>query len=90
MSDASGTVLGSFVCVEDYDVVVVSCAGMVSGGSYTITAGSDSITITMDSVVYDDGGSGTGGGMGQMQGGPGTRGTNAPTSPSSYAGGTKA
>jgi len=38
VSDASGTVLGSFVCVEDYDVVVVSCAGMVSGGSYTITA----------------------------------------------------
>lgn len=89
VSDASGTVLGSFVCVEDYDVVVVSCAGMVSGGSYTITAGSDSTTITMDSVVYDDGGSGMGG-MGQMQGGPGTRGTNAPTSPSSYAGGTKA
>lgn len=86
VSDASGTVLGSFTCVEDYDVVVVSCAGMVSGGSYTITAGSDSTTITMDSVVYDDGGSDTGGGMGQMQGGPGTRGTGSSTGSSSRAG----
>lgn len=88
VSDGSGTALGSFVCAEDYDVVVVSCAGMVSGGSYTITAGSSSTTIAMDSVVYDDGGGSSGGqgvGQTQMQGGPGTRGTNSRASSSSPA-----
>jgi len=90
VSDDSGTVLGSFVCAENYDVVVVSCAGMVSSGSYTITAGSSSTTITMSSVVYNDGSgtsSGMGGGMGQMQtqGGPGTRGNSSSTSSSSNA-----
>ena len=95
VSDDSGAALGSFTCKEDYDVVVVSCEGMVSGGTYTITAGSNSTTITLDSVVYSDGGSGSGmggmggqmqtqgnGGMGQTQGGPGSRGGSAPNSSS--------
>ena len=64
LTDASGNVLLSWTPEKTYQNVVVSCAGLVEGGSYTLTAGSYSETITLSSIAYgSSGGMGFGGGM---------------------------
>ena len=80
--DESGTVLASFTPDKRYESVVVSAPGMVLDGSYTVTAGSFTQTVTLESIVYGGasgfggpgGPGGPGGGPGGPGGGPGGRG----------------
>ncbi len=66
LTDSDGTVLASFTPAKRYTCVVVSAPGVVQGGTYTVTAGSQTQTVTMDSLIY-----GAGMGMGGMGGFPG-------------------
>ena len=61
LTDSDGTVLASFTPAKRYTCVVVSAPGVAQGGTYTVTAGSQSQTVTMDSLIY-----GTGMGFGNM------------------------
>jgi len=57
---------------KEYTSVIISCPEITTGQEYTLTTGSDTTQITMDSIVY-----GTGSGMGCIPGnggGPGYRG----------------
>ena len=65
LSDDSGKVLASYTPEKSYQSVVVSAPGMESGGTYTLTCGSVSETITLSSAVWSNGG------QGGMMGGPG-------------------
>ena len=80
LSDASGTELASYTATKSYACAVVSCVGIAQGETYTLSNGSQSVEVTMDSTNYSDV---TGGGMGQ--GGPGQEGQGGqggPTAPS--------
>ena len=65
IADENGNVLASFQPEKNYSSVVISTEGMVQGGTYTVTAGTETQTITLDSLIY-----GSGMGMGGF-GGPG-------------------
>ena len=65
--DENGTVLASFQPEKSYSSVVISTAGLVQGGVYTVTAGTETQTITLDSLIYG-GGMGMGGFGGPMGG----------------------
>lgn len=67
LTDESGNVVASWAADKAYNCVLVSSPEIEQGETYTLTAGSYSETITMDSLIY---GSSMGmGGMGGMQGG---------------------
>lgn len=66
LADSSGAVLVSFTPAKRYTSVVISTPGVVEGGTYTVTAGTQSQTVTMDGLIY-----GTGMGFGSMGGFPG-------------------
>ena len=66
LTDSSGAVLVSFTPAKRYTSVVISTPGVVEGGTYTVTAGTQSQTVTMDGLIY-----GTGMGFGSMGGFPG-------------------
>ena len=68
LTDESGAELVSWTPEKAYECVVISTPDVQQGGTYTLTAGSSSQTVTMTSAVY-----GGGMGMGQM-GGMGGRG----------------
>ena len=82
LSDSSGKELVSWVADKEYASVIVSCPEITEGDTYTLTAGSSTQEITMDTLVYGSGGMGGqrgGGAPGQdrsMKGGeaPGQRG----------------
>ena len=82
LSDASGTELASYTATKSYACAVVSCEGIARGETYTLSNGSQSVEVTMDSISYSD----VTGGMGQGgQGGPGQEGQGGqggPTAPS--------
>jgi hypothetical protein len=66
LTDESGNVVASWAADKAYNCVLVSSPEIEQGETYTLTAGSYSETITMDSLIY---GSSMGmGGMGGMQG----------------------
>ena len=68
LTDESGNVLLTWQAEKAYECVVISSPDVQQGGTYTVTAGSSTQTVTMTSGIY---GSGMGmGGMGGM-GGPG-------------------
>jgi hypothetical protein len=69
LTDESGTVLCSYTPEKEYQCVVVSAPGMAVGGSYTLTAGDTSETITLDSITYSNSGMGGQNGMGGGKGG---------------------
>ncbi|MDO5391408.1 MAG: carbohydrate-binding domain-containing protein [Eubacteriales bacterium] len=71
LMDSSKNELVSWTADKEYAFVVVSCPEITLGETYTLTAGSSSQEITMDSLIY-----GTGG-MGGHPGGH-TRGQNRP------------
>lgn len=89
LTDEAGETLVSWEIPAAYSCVVVSCPGMVVGGSYTLTAGESSSTFTLDQITYSSSGSmgqPGGGGMGGMGGqrpgggmGGGTPPDNAPS-----------
>ncbi len=70
LTDSDGAVLASYTPAKRYTCVVVSAPGVVQGGTYTVTAGSQTQTVTMDSLIYGAGmGFGNMGGMGGFPGG---------------------
>ena len=74
LKDSDGNVLVSYTPTKSYGCVVISAPGIVQGGTYTVTAGSGSTTVTMTSLIY--GGMGGMGGMGGQQ--PGNMGGQQP------------
>lgn len=69
LTDRDGTVLASFTPAKRYTCVVVSAPGVAQGGTYTVTAGSQTQTVTMSSLIYGGGmGFGSMGGMGVFHG----------------------
>lgn len=62
---------------KEYSCVIVSCPDIQEGETYTITTGTESQEITMDSLVYGSAGRGgdpgSGGGRGQGKGGAGRK-----------------
>lgn len=69
LSDSSGNELVSWTPDKEYTSVIISCPEITTGQEYTLTTGSDTTQITMDSIVYGSG-SGMGGNPGNG-GGPG-------------------
>ena len=72
LSDSSGNELVSWTPEKEYTSVIISCPEITTGQEYTLTTGSDTTQITMDSFVYGSG-SGMGGYPGNG-GGPGNGG----------------
>lgn len=67
LTDAEAKTLLSYTAECSYDCVLISMPDIVQGESYTLSAGSASTEITMDTLYY---GSGTGGQFGGMGGRP--------------------
>lgn len=65
ITDSKGNVLASYDTEKSYSCVVISCAGLNVGESYTITAGSYSETIQLDSLIYGNSGGNGGGNRGE-------------------------
>lgn len=61
LKDSDGNILASFTPAKAFGCVVVSAPGVAQGGTYTITAGSASTTVTMESLIYGSGMGGFGG-----------------------------
>lgn len=55
LKDSDGNILASFTPAKAFGCVVVSAPGVAQGGTYTITAGSASTTVTMESLIYGSG-----------------------------------
>jgi len=70
LTDKDGNVLVSWTPQKRYSSVVISCPGLEEGGTYTLTAGTESAELTLASVVTSNSASGEGG-PGRM--GPGSR-----------------
>ena len=73
LEDGDGNTLLSYTPVREYNSVVISCAELSDGSTYTIHIGENSQEVTMDGLVYTDGeaANAPGQGGGQMpQGGP--------------------
>ena len=68
VKDSNGNVIHSYTTLRQYSAVLLSHPSIVQDGSYTVTAGSYSTTVTMSSLFY---GASAGGGMGGGMGGPG-------------------
>lgn len=60
LSGESGNLLLSFVPELDFDAVLLSCPGLEAGGSYTVSAGDETLELSMDGSLYG-GGFGPGG-----------------------------
>lgn len=60
LTDSSGNELVSWQPEKEYTCVIISCPEITQGSTYTLTAGSSSVQITMDSLVYGSGGMGGG------------------------------
>jgi hypothetical protein len=66
LSDADGNTLLTYTAAKSYDCVIFSCSEIQTDSTYTVTAGTESTSVEMDSLVY-----GSGSGMGSMGGGGG-------------------
>ncbi len=66
VTDASGNVICSYAPEKSFETVVVSAPALQVGGTYTVSTGSDSATVTFTQTIY---GGGMGGGPGGMGGG---------------------
>lgn len=62
LTDSGGVVLAAFAPEKEYQCVVISAPGITAGSNYTVSAGEESGTVTMESLIY--GGGNMGGGMG--------------------------
>lgn len=73
LEDEDGNTLVSYTPVREYNSVVISCAELSDGSTYTIHTGENSREVTMEGLVYTDGevtnAPGQGGGQ-KPQGGP--------------------
>lgn len=76
LTDSQGNTLATYSPPKSYQSIVISCPQMTQGETYTLSAGSQSQSITLSSIVTAQGtsgmgGGGMGGGMGGQQ--PGGR-----------------
>lgn len=73
LEDADGNTLVSYTPMREYNSVVINCAELSDGSTYTIHTGENSREVTMEGLVYTDGevtnAPGQGGGQ-KPQGGP--------------------
>ena len=73
LEDANGNTLVSYTPMREYNSVVISCAELSDGSTYTIHTGENSREVTMEGLVHTDGevtnAPGQGGGQ-KPQGGP--------------------
>ena len=74
LTDADGNVLAEYTFDKTFSNVVITAPGITDGGTYTLTAGTYSETITMDGLLYGSGGGMFGGGGMNMGGGRGNGG----------------
>ena len=56
VSDSAGNVLASWEAPQAFSSVVISCPGLESDGTYTVTAGTSSTEVTLDGLLYGSGG----------------------------------
>lgn len=63
LTDSAGNVLVSFTPSKAYASVVISCPELKKGETYTLTAGSETVSVEMASLIIGSGSMG-GGGMG--------------------------
>ena len=64
LTDADGNVLLSCTAEKAFAAVNLTCPELAQGGTYTVTAGAFSQTITLDSLITGSGGTGGPGGFG--------------------------
>ena len=69
VTDSDGNVILSFTNPKTWQGVIFSSPELIQGESYTVSAGGESETITLGSVITSNGSGGFGGGMGGVQGG---------------------
>lgn len=72
--DSNGNVICSYTPTKDYQSVVVSAPGLVQGETYTVTAGEQSVEVTLTSVATNSGRMGGPGGNEWPEGGFGGKG----------------
>ena len=61
LCDADGNVLAQYTPQKQYSCVVVSSPSLVLNGTYTVTAGTQTQTVTLTSLIYGGGGMNPGG-----------------------------
>lgn len=77
VKNSDGDVLVSFAPTKTYACVVISCPGITTGQTYTVTTGDSTTEVEMTSIIYGSGSMGGHGGMGNgdmngnRMGGPG-------------------
>ncbi|WP_296118118.1 carbohydrate-binding domain-containing protein [uncultured Eubacterium sp.] len=68
LTDADGKELISFTPSREYNSVIISCADLEEGATYTLNTGETATEVTLSSLVYSNGQS-QGGQPGEMQNG---------------------
>jgi hypothetical protein len=74
LTDSEGNKLIEWTMEKSYNSVVISCPEIVDGATYTVTMGDNSTEVTMDGLIYGEGGFGMGGGFGGGRGDGGRQG----------------
>lgn len=69
LSDSDGKELLTYTASKKYSSVLVSCPEVEKGKTYTLAAGSESISIEMTDIIYGASAQTPGGGMGGGKGG---------------------
>lgn len=64
LTDADGNVLVEYTPEKNYNCVVVSCPELTEGGTYTLSLGGETQTVTLTSLIYGSSGFGGMGGFG--------------------------
>ena len=65
VTDSSGAEVASYTPEKDFQCVIISAPELTVGETYTITAGTETVTVELTNVIYGAGG-GFGGGRGRM------------------------
>ena len=65
LADSAGEVLAEFVPEKDFQSLLISSPALQTGQPYTITAGTETVTVEQTDTIYGAGG-GFGGGRGRM------------------------
>ena len=65
LADSAGTVIAEYTAEKAYQCVLLSTPDLQVGETYTITAGTETVTVELTSTIYGTGG-GFGGGKGRM------------------------
>lgn len=69
LKDSNGNVVLSYTADQAFSCVILSCSSITKGSTYTLTIGSSTMSITMNSLVYSSSNGGAGGNGGMIGGG---------------------